>query len=156
MYDSAIPSLPTTSRLIGRDQLLDDLTQQLHRRKNLAINGLPGVGKTVLVVKLINTRQVLKYFHGGVLWAGLGSEPDIPGLFRRWGSLLGIATAEMEKLSSIEEWTKAIRDAIGTRRFLLVADDAWRIEDALSFQGGWTQLRSPCHNPLPRDRAPIH
>ncbi len=136
VYDSALPSLPTTARLIGRDQLLDDLTQQLHRRKNLAINGLPGAGKTVLVVKLINNRQVLKYFHGGVLWAGLGSEPDIPGLLRRWGGLLGMSTADMEKLSSIEELTKAIRTTIGTRRFLLVADDAWRIEDALAFKMG--------------------
>src|SRR5437763_4858117 len=136
VYDSAIPSLPTTARLIGRDQLLDDLTQQLHRRKNLAINGLPGVGKTVLVVKLINNRQVLKYFHSGVLWAGLGSEPDMPGLLRRWGSLLGIGPVVMEKLSGIKEWMQAIRDAIGTRRFLLVVDDAWRIEDALAFKMG--------------------
>ncbi|HYB00437.1 MAG TPA: NB-ARC domain-containing protein, partial [Ktedonobacteraceae bacterium] len=72
----------------------------------------------------------------GVLWAGLGSEPDLPELFRRWGSLLGIAPGEMEKLGGIKEWTKAIRDAIGTRRFLLVIDDAWRIEDALAFKVG--------------------
>src|SRR5205809_3031531 len=136
VYDSAIPSPPVTSRLLGRHQLLDDLKQQLHRRKNLAINGLPGVGKTTLVVELVNTREVLEYFHNGVLWAGLGFEPDIPGLLRKWGSLLGIATAEMEKLSSIEEWTKAIRTTIGTRRFLLVIDDAWRIEDALIFKVG--------------------
>src|SRR5207248_5976089 len=88
------------------------------------------------VVELVNTREVLEYFHNGVLWAGLGFEPDIPGLLRKWGSLLGIATAEMEKLSSIEEWTKAIRTTIGTRRFLLVIDDAWRIEDALIFKVG--------------------
>ena len=136
VYDSSIPFPPVTCRLLGRHQLLDDLKQQLHSRKNLAINGLPGVGKTTLVVELVNTREVLEYFHDGVLWAGLGSEPDISGLLRRWATLLGIATAEMEKLSSIEEWTKAIRTTIGTRRFLLVADDAWRIEDALAFKVG--------------------
>jgi len=136
VYDSAIPSPPVTSKLLGRHHLLNDLKQQLYHRKNLAINGLPGVGKTTMVVELVNTREVLEYFHDGVLWAGLGPEPELPRLLRRWGSLLGIATAEMEKLSSIEEWTKAIRTTIGRRRFLLVADDAWRIEDALAFKVG--------------------
>ena len=136
VYNSTIPFPPVISRLLGRHQLLDDLKQQLHYRKNLAISGLPGVGKTTMVVELVNTREVLEYFHDGVLCAGLGSEPDLPELLRRWSSLLGIATAEMEKLSSIEEWTRAIRTRIGTRRFLLVVDDAWRIENALAFKVG--------------------
>ncbi len=136
VYDSAIPSPPVTPRLLGGQQLLDNLKQQLRSRKNLALNGLPGVGKTTLIVELINSREMLEYFRDGILWACPGSEPDIPALFRRWGSLLGIPAVEMEKLSSIEEWTKTIHTVIGIRRFLLVVDDAWRIEDALAFKIG--------------------
>ncbi len=136
IYDPAIPSLPVTSGLLGRHQLLENLKLQLQSRKNLALNGLPGVGKTTLVVKLVNTREVLEYFQGGILWAGLGSEPNIPRILRRWSNLLRIAPAEMKKLNSIEEWTKAIRAAIGTRRLLLVVDDAWSIENALAFKMG--------------------
>lgn len=136
VYDSAIPFPLTTPNLMGRQQSLYDLKQQLHSRKNLAIHGLPGVGKTALVAEIVNTHETWEYFHDGVLWAALGSEPDIAGLLRRWSSLLGISSAETDKLVSIEECTKALRAAIGTRRFLLVIDGAWRIEDALSLKVG--------------------
>ena len=134
VYDPAIPSSPVTPWLLSRYQLLDDLKQQLQSRKNLALNGLPGVGKTTLVVELVNTREVLEYFHDGILWAGLGPEPNILRLLRRWSGLLGIAPTELEKLNGIEEWTKTIRSVIGTRRLLMVLDDAWSIENALAFK----------------------
>ncbi len=42
----------------------------------------------------------------------------------------------MAKLTSIEAWTMALHRAIGTRRMLLVIDDAWTIEEALAFKVG--------------------
>src|SRR6266487_2313907 len=136
VYDPAIPTPLTIPSLIGRQQLLQELEQQLRSRKNLAITGLPGVGKTTLVIELVNMREILEYFRDGVLWASLGPEPDISKIFRKWSSLLGITYEAMNNQVYIEEWTKAIRAAIGTRRLLLVIDSAWSIEDALAFKVG--------------------
>ena len=140
LYDPAIPRSQVGGRgLIGRAQLIADLKRRLCSGKNvapLALNGLPGVGKTTIAVELARDREVLNYFRDGVLWAGLGIKPSILGLLGRWGTLLGLASHEMAALTSVEAWAKTINAAIGTRRMLLVIDDAWSIEDALAFQVG--------------------
>jgi tetratricopeptide (TPR) repeat protein len=76
------------------------------------------------------------YFHDGILWAGLGPQPDVFSLLSRWGMLLGIASAEIAKLTSIQAWITAIHAAIGVRKLLLVIDDVWKLEDGLAFKVG--------------------
>ena len=140
LYDPAIPRSQVGGKgPIGRAQLLADLKRRLCSGKNvalLALNGLPGVGKTTIAVELARDREVLKYFRDGVLWASLGIKPNILGLLGRWGTLLGLASHEMAALTSVEAWAKTINAAIGAKRMLLVIDDAWSIEDALAFQVG--------------------
>jgi transcriptional regulator with XRE-family HTH domain/tetratricopeptide (TPR) repeat protein len=140
LYDPAIPISQVGGKgLVGRTQLLTDLKRRLCSGMNVALsalNGLPGVGKTIIAVELARDREVLDYFRDGVLWAGLGIKPNIVGLLGRWGTLLGLASHEMAELTSVEAWAKTINAVIGTRRMLLVIDDAWSIEDALAFQVG--------------------
>jgi transcriptional regulator with XRE-family HTH domain len=140
LYDPAIP-LPLTEigGLVGRDELLDLLKQRLCTGKRsplTALNGLPGVGKTALAIELTYDCDVQRHFSDGVLWVGLGPGPDVSGLLRRWGTLLGFTTAEMANLTNEEAWARAIRTAIGMRRMLLVIDDAWKSEEALAFKVG--------------------
>jgi tetratricopeptide (TPR) repeat protein/transcriptional regulator with XRE-family HTH domain len=140
VYDPAIPLSQVGDKgLVGRAQLLADLKRLLCSGKNAALsalNGLPGVGKTALAVKLAREREVLDYFRDGVLWVGLGLSPNLLGLLGRWGTLLGLAPREMETLTTVAALAKTLNSVIGTRRMLLVIDDAWRIEDALAFQVG--------------------
>ncbi len=138
IYDSAIPLAPAIS-LVGREQELAQLKRLLREEGSAvltALKGLPGVGKTALAVTLANDEELRAYFHDGVLWAGLGPEPNIQGQLRRWGRLLGLSTNEMEKLNSSEDWAIALRSAIGARKMLLIIDDAWQVEDSLAFKVG--------------------
>jgi transcriptional regulator with XRE-family HTH domain len=139
LHDPALPPpLTETGGLVGRDELLALLKQRLCVDKNpmaLAFNGLPGVGKTALATELAHDENVRRQYSDGVLWIELGPRPDVPGLLRRLGTLLGCA-AEMAHLSSTEAWARAIRSAIGERRMLLVVDDAWKSEEALAFKVG--------------------
>jgi len=80
-----------------------------------------------------------EYFTDGILWAALGPEPNIPGIFSRWAKLLGIPHHEMARLNQSDTWARAIHDAIGNRRMLLVIDDAWTVEDALTMKTGGTR-----------------
>jgi tetratricopeptide (TPR) repeat protein/transcriptional regulator with XRE-family HTH domain len=140
VYDPAIPSQPAGMRgLIGRDSLLKQLKKRLLSGKSLALsalNGLPGVGKTALAVTLAQDPKIRAHFQDGILWAGLGPEPNIIGLLSSWGVLLGISQASMEKLSDPEAWTTALRAIIGPRHMLLVIDDAWTLEEALVLKAG--------------------
>ena len=140
IYDPSIPpSLAGQSELVGRDQLLRQIKQQLQVGEQVAItalNGLPGVGKTALAIALASDPDIKARFRDGILWAGLCPGADIPGLLQHWGLLLGLAPEDMMKLQGIRAWSLALRRAIGQRRMLLVIDDAWKLEDALSLQVG--------------------
>ncbi|MGB0386392.1 MAG: ATP-binding protein, partial [Ardenticatenaceae bacterium] len=120
--------------LVGRDQLLSQLKKRLLAGANIALNGLPGVGKTALAVKLAHDPEVLAHFKDGVLWAGLGREPDVATLLDKWGMALGIPSDEMAKLTQIEDKGDKVQALISERRMLLVIDDAWDIEDAEAFR----------------------
>ncbi|MGH8060042.1 MAG: NB-ARC domain-containing protein, partial [Candidatus Entotheonellia bacterium] len=125
--------------LVGRDDLLRDLKQRLFAGGSLALcalNGLPGVGKTALAVDLANDREALGHFYDGVLWAGLGRKADVLSHLGAWGVALGIPSGEIAKLTSVEDRAKVIHAAIGMRRMLLVADDAWQVEAALACKLG--------------------
>lgn len=140
IVDPALPPLSiVASGLIGRDALLAHLKARLGTSQDVgltALNGLPGVGKTTLAVALAHDEEIKQQFPDGVLWAGLGPQPNIVGLLSRWGTLLGMPGTQIAKLTSLEAWTLNLRAVIGERRLLLVVDDVWQIEAALAFRVG--------------------
>ena len=140
VFDPAIPPpFEQNHGLIGRADLLHDLKQKLLSGEAVAlsaINGLPGVGKTALATALAHDEEVRAYFSDGVLWAGLGYEPDVLGLLIRWGATLSCAPPDAAQRSRPQAWAASIHAAIGQRRLLLVIDDAWEIAEALALQVG--------------------
>ncbi len=138
LYDSAIPLLPAV-KLIGRENDLGRIKQRLIKGGNVALtalNGLPGVGKTALSITLAHDAEMRAHFRDGVLWAGLGPQPNMAGILSRWGALLGLSARQVASLNDYEAWAKALRMAIGNRYMLLVIDDAWELEDALVLRVG--------------------
>ncbi len=138
LYDPAIPLRPATP-LVGRDDELARLRERLRAGGSVALtalNGLPGVGKTALAIALAHDPELRAHFADGVLWAGLGPNPSVQSVLSRWGTLLGLSPSEIGALDSPAAWATALHNAIGNRAMLLVIDDAWTIEDALTFKVG--------------------
>ena len=138
IYDSAIPPVPPID-LVGRENALAEARNSLLLKGNAvltALNGLPGVGKTTLAIVLAHDEELRAHFHDGVLWAGLGPDPNIQGQLRRWGRLLELSNEEMNGLNSSEAWATTLRTAIGSRQMLLIIDDAWKVEESLTFKVG--------------------
>ncbi|MFZ6028369.1 MAG: tetratricopeptide repeat protein [Chloroflexota bacterium] len=125
--------------LIGREDVIDELKSRLlapAALPTIALHGLPGVGKTSLAIQLAHDADIRARYHDGILWAGLGRQPDIPTLLAGWGAALQIPAEAMERCTSNREYAQAIHAAIGTRHILLIIDDAWQIESALAFRLG--------------------
>jgi transcriptional regulator with XRE-family HTH domain len=98
LLDPASPRLMgRTGSLVGRAALLAQIKARLFAGQSLALtalDGLPGVGKTTLAVAVSLDPEVQAHFAGGILWAGLGPQPDRLGELSRWGALLGVRAAE--------------------------------------------------------------
>jgi len=127
------------SELVGRGSLLQSMKERLISGDNnasCAAIGLPGVGKTALAVELVHDHDVLTRFCDGVLWAGLGRQANVLAVLGTWGIALGIASEGLAKLTDIGERARAIHVAFGMRRMLLVIDDAWQLELALTLRLG--------------------
>lgn len=138
LYDPAIPPQPPV-HLVGRDHELAQIKQRLCTGNSVtltALNGLPGVGKTTLAIALAHDPEVQAHFSDGILWAAPGPNPNMQGILSHWATLLGIPLTEMATLNGNEAWAKALHAAIGLRRMLLVIDDVWQVEEALTCQVG--------------------
>ncbi len=139
---------PRPSRqLVGRDDLLRQIKQQLLAGNTVAISalsalpgsalsGLPGVGKTALALTLAHDPDIIAHFGDGILWIGLGQQPDLLALLGIWAKALGIHESEIARLADTKERAQAINREIGDRRMLLIIDDAWEAGAAATFKIG--------------------
>lgn len=129
---------PRPYELVGRQDVLQILKARLLTRKGqtpLAVFGLPGVGKSSLAIELAHDPEILSAFDDGILWVGLGRQPDLPTLLSGWASALGLPAGAI-KPGDLNASVRALHAALGMRRMLLIIDDAWEIESALVFRLG--------------------
>jgi tetratricopeptide (TPR) repeat protein len=128
-----VPPMPPY--FLGRDTLVEGLVEQLTGGQSMALSaeGLPGVGKTALATALAHHKDVLAHFSDGVLWAGLGPKGDVMRALGEWAAVLGLDESE---LVEVEQRRRAVQQAIGQRKLLLVIDDAWELEAAQAMQCG--------------------
>jgi tetratricopeptide (TPR) repeat protein/transcriptional regulator with XRE-family HTH domain len=141
LIDPLIPfTLGHPNLILGREALLTEIKTRLMENDSTmaltALGGLPGIGKTTLAAALTLDDQIQRHFTDGILWAALGSHPNVPAQLSRWGTLLGIKPDEIEGAQLESAWSRALHATIGKRRMLLVIDDAWSGDAALAFQVG--------------------
>ena len=132
------PPLPHYD-LIGRQWLLKGIRHQLASTQNsvcVALHGLPGVGKSALAIALAHDPVTLQHHVDGVIWIGLGPNPDLATLLGVWGKILGVPAGELAAKSELRDRAALVQSTIGMKRLLLVIDDAWSMRDAAAFKVG--------------------
>ena len=130
------PFLRAGEILVGRQELLAALAEQICSDKCIALTGLPGVGKTALAVALVNHPLVRETFSDGLLWADLGPHPHVLEKLSDWAMHPRLSGRALPSENSLEAHALALHKAIGKRRMLLVANDAWEIDAALALKVG--------------------
>ncbi|HEU4328887.1 MAG TPA: tetratricopeptide repeat protein [Roseiflexaceae bacterium] len=127
----AVPFLRPTTPLVGRDALLADLRARLCQPEpvRLALDGMPGVGKTRLMTTLAYDPAICAHFGGGVFMATLGQQPDLDDVLRRWWLALGLPPRPQE---SVEQQIDVFGAALARRGgpVLIILDDVWNAAHA--------------------------
>ncbi len=147
-----MPPAPHPQGLVGRAELLTELKRHLLGEtgsNRLALHGLPGVGKTSIAVELCHDPEVRSRFADGVLWAGLGPQPELAVQLHLWELALGFAADELAPLARIEDRARALHAVIGDRSMLLVIDDVWEVSDARLLEVGGSKCATVYTSRLP-------
>src|SRR5271166_3856561 len=115
-----------------KDAVLAGLTKPvaLTGTGKLGLQGMGGIGETVLAVALARDSEVRQVFSDGIYWLTIGQNPNLLDLQNR---LLGQLRGSKETLTTEQEAKDALREALEGRPALLVVDDAWTIDTADAF-----------------------
>lgn len=155
IYHGVPSRLP--SDFVGRGEQIARLAGALRSGRDVAIDGLPGMGKTTLALALVHQSGIRRHFRDGLLWASLGPGADPAGAINSWAQALEraglVASSDITRLPDLPDRTQALRDAIGARRMLLVIDDVWDREAAKALRCGGPHC---CHLITTRNREIAH
>jgi WD40 repeat protein len=134
----SVPDLPP--HYLPREDVLGALKQRLllgdtsvaitGQGQALGIQGMGGIGKSVLAAAVARDLEVRQAFSEGIYWLTLGQKPNLLDLQNR---LLRQLAGSKETLISEQEAKDALREALEGRSALVVVDDAWMIDHADAF-----------------------
>ncbi len=134
-------SPPLPNHFVDRPEVSQDLKKRLIADSSnysgtlviSAIQGLGGIGKTILAQALAHDQQVQEHFCDGILWATLGQQPDVLSLLQRWIIALGDYDYKPTK---IEDASIHLNSLLHDKAVLLFIDDGWNVEDIEPFRVG--------------------
>ncbi|ELS04510.1 NB-ARC domain-containing protein, partial [Xenococcus sp. PCC 7305] len=126
---------------MDRPEVSADLKQRLLADSNnhsgtlviSAIQGLGGIGKTILAQALAHDPQVQERFRDGILWATLGQQPDILPLLQGW--IVALKDYDY-KPTTVKAASSHLNSLLYDKAVLLVIDDGWNTEDIEPFRVG--------------------
>jgi len=134
----AVPELPPhyldqPARIAAlRDILLADLQKPVvvsGAAARVGLQGMGGIGKSVLASALAHRPEVRRAFPDGVYWVTLGQEPNVADLQRGLARALG----DDGLYTGVVAGKEKLRELLCGRAVLLVLDDAWRRGHAEAF-----------------------
>jgi WD40 repeat protein len=100
------------------------------RSAAVGVQGMGGIGKTMLAAALAYDPEVREAFPDGIYWVTIGLRPNLLGL---QGNLLYQLTGFQSTFATEQEGKDMLRDALEGRRALVVLDDVWSGEHADAF-----------------------
>jgi len=137
----AVPSLPPN--FLGRPELMDRVRDALlidlqkaqvitGADARVGMQGMGGIGKSVLAAALARHRQIRQAYPDGIAWISCGqglTDDDLLAHQRDLAHHLGGDAT----FASLAQGQAVLRDLLAPKAVLLVLDDVWRAADARTF-----------------------
>ncbi|MBW4448809.1 MAG: hypothetical protein KME38_18590 [Spirirestis rafaelensis WJT71-NPBG6] len=100
------------------------------KSRSVGVQGMGGIGKTVLATALARDEEVRRAFPDGVIWITFGQTPQI----LTWQSYIAKALGDNQAAFTEISLAKArLRELLTDKACLLILDDVWNLEHAGAF-----------------------
>ncbi len=100
--------------------------------QRVGVQGMGGIGKSVLAAAVARDEAVGERFPDGVLWVTLGQEPNVKA---RLVDCVGYFTGTLPYFEDLPQGKAALAQQLEGRACLLVLDDVWQMSHAAVFDG---------------------
>jgi hypothetical protein len=137
---SNVPELP--EKFIARPEYLEPLKQKLlgksekavavtaAGRRKVGVQGMGGIGKTVLAAAAVCEKEVSKAYPDGIIWLTLGQEPNLVARQVQLARLLGDQQAAFQ---DVQQGKARLEELLHNLACLVVLDDVWNAHHAAAF-----------------------
>ncbi len=124
------PDIESLKELLFKKNDVVGITSRSYR---VGVQGMGGVGKTVLASALARDEEVRRMFPDGIVWLTFGREPDIVALqFQVSIAIANTPQAFVSEQQGVTHLAKMLTD----KRCLLILDDVWKLAHAVPFTKG--------------------
>jgi len=134
-----VPSLPT--KFLPRPEFIEHLKNTVladvnhpvvitSAKQTTALQGMGGVGKSVIAAAFARACETLRAFRDGVVWLTLGQQPDIARNLMALGQAFN---DDLKEYIDIESGKARIAKVLTDKNCLLVLDDLWDVKHAEAF-----------------------
>ncbi|MFM6138551.1 MAG: NB-ARC domain-containing protein [Sphaerospermopsis kisseleviana] len=116
-----------------KDLLLDNQNQRVAVTgisHPVGLQGMGGIGKSVLAAVLANDEEVRSVFPDGILWVTLGQQPK---LTLRQSDLAKMLGDSSQIFQDVQQGKVYLSELLANKACLLIIDDVWKTQDAQAF-----------------------
>jgi NB-ARC domain/TIR domain/APAF-1 helical domain len=115
-----------------KDAVLVGLTKPvaLTGAGKIGVQGMGGIGKTVLAAALARDPEIRQAFPHGVVWITLGQTPNIIARQSQVAEALG---ERSQTFADVQQGKSHLSTVLQERSCLLILDDIWQLEHAAAF-----------------------
>ncbi|MCL6752543.1 AAA family ATPase [Nostoc sp. CCCryo 231-06] len=118
-------NLPDVSNFYGRTPELAMLKELIAQERCVAIIGTAGIGKSALVVKLVQALRMESYEFNGFIWKSISYSPLLTDLVADLLRILAdLEKQELDLPESIQARISKMFDYLRSRRYLVILDSA--------------------------------
>ena len=137
----AVPSLPP--HFLGRPELMRRIRDALHvdlqkpqvitsADARVGVQGMGGIGKSVLAAALARNREVRQSYPDGIIWVSCGQHLTRDDLLARQRDVARSLGGD-GNFDSLPQGQGVLRELLAAKAALLVLDDVWQASDAQAF-----------------------
>ncbi|MGR0479979.1 MAG: NB-ARC domain-containing protein [Candidatus Electronema sp. V4] len=133
-----IPNLPPN--YLPRPEYIEQFRAALQKESNLGMEGMGGIGKSVLAAALAHDKAVQAAFPDGIFWLTFGQKVEDAALLAQQNNILNLLGHQAQEIS-LDLSRHKLNLVLNGKRCLFIIDDIWDSKHLKCFDLSGTACR---------------